>query len=255
MDTTSHAFSAENLIISKPHKSSGSMVCHMYYPTKKQKFTYTMENALIAYIKPLQQRDENFVYIKAKHANNFMCDFDDAVIEIVKKNSMDWFNTSMNADLIEDYYTTTLVYDKKHKDIIRLKCSGDDDKIKAFVNKNVNITISFDQLRFYKQKFVVECTVADIEEEVSFNFTDTEEDPLVDDDDYDDPPRPNPDDIRAMKEEFSVTLSKYISELKAQRTTIEINLAAANDVLSELEEASDVDSIIAICDKIETLNP
>lgn len=75
----------QDIIISKPRKSNNSYVCHMYYDTKKNKFTWTLKNAWILSVKPLQQRNESFVYFKCKSANNFMYDLNTYVIDVVKE--------------------------------------------------------------------------------------------------------------------------------------------------------------------------
>jgi len=226
----------------------------MYYPQKKQKFSYTFHNAVITSIKPLQQRDENFIFIKCRSANNFMYDLNNAIVDTVKKNSLEWFNNNMNLELIDDYFTSTLVYEKGHGDVIRLKCIGDDDKLKTYIDKPSDITVVFDQIRFYKQKFVLECSITDVTEEPALQFADLEDD-IVHDTEYEESPHPTPDDVKAMREEFMCTTQAYLEELEQKHEAIATKIIGAREVLKELEEAKDVDAIISICDKIEKLAP
>lgn len=248
----------DKVLIAKPHRSESSYICHIYYPnesTKRNKLKYTFDNASLLQVKPLQQRNENTIFFKCPSANDFICDLNSHIVKVVKDKSVSWFNTHMNVDLIDDYYTTTILYDKEHGDIIRLKCiDKDDDFFKSFVGKNVIINVTFEQLRFFKQKFVVECIIDSIEERTEpCLIKDTDNESEIESIEDIDVPTPSPEDIKSIKEELLNASEKYLDDLSEDHNRIQIKIAEITGIIYKLENTNNIEVISEICDIIENL--
>lgn len=244
----------DNILISKPRKSDNSYICPIYYENKNDRLIYTFKNACIINVKALQQRNESFVYIKCKHSTDFMYDLNSFIVNVVKDKSVSWFNNNMNNDLIDDYYSNTLVYDKKYGDVIRLKCIGDDDILTVNTLKKVDISVVFNQLRFYKQKFVLECEFQDI---VSVNKCDIRDDLSSEDGDdvsfEEDVPLPDFEEIKRIKEECLESTDRCLGILRTEMGILENKISRMEKLKCDLVENNEIDNIIQICDDLEKI--
>ena len=234
----------EYILVSKPRKSNGSYVCTISYKSKGDKLTLSLPNAFIIKTKPLQQRDEILLYFKSKNSINFICDLNAFIIETVKDNSRTWFNNEMNIELIDDYFTNTLFYDKKYGDIIRLKCIGDETKIEDYVGKRVNILIAFNQLRFYKQKFSIECTVESISDSCIFDDESDKEDDI---------PYPTGEDLDEIVGKSLELAEKYINLLHEEKQEMEDKISMIDEKKRALNSTFDVNEILRLCHDLESL--
>ena len=124
--------SVSDLMIAKPKKSEGSFICAI-----KQPFIIDLSASQLVHIKDTNDSAQ-FVFLKNKKLYNYMYDLNNKIIDIVKDNCTSWFNTNMNADLIDDYYTNTLVYDKTHGDLIKIKIIGDSLLSNELINNTIN---------------------------------------------------------------------------------------------------------------------
>jgi len=232
--------SLNNIIISKPKKIDNTYVCNIYYPVKKEYLELSFDNVLLLSVKPLKHRNEFTIDFKNKLYNNFICDLNDFIIQTVKEKSPVWFDNNMNTDLIADYYTNPLIYDKKHGDIIRFKCVGNEDYIKSIINKKINIKLQFNYIRFYRQKFLIECEILTIEENNKYLIADEDTES-----DYENP-EPTIDDINIIKTECLHNVTNYLTELKNKINMLET-------FQEKLLNTYDIGNIINICDELEKL--
>jgi hypothetical protein len=244
----------ENIIISKPKKSNGSYTSQISYNSKGEKLTVVMPNASLIKTKPLQQRNESMIYFKCKEAIDVICDINAYVIDNVKENSKTWFNTDMNIELIDDYFTNTLIYDKKYGDIIRLKIIGDEKLVDEFIGKTVDIEITFTQLRFYKQKFVIECVINNIKE-TCFLLEESQDDLeyLEDLKDQEDIPAPTFEDINNIINETLDLIEQSLKTLNNDKKSIQEKINIFEDKKTILRRTTDIHEIIKICHDLESL--
>lgn len=216
------------IVINKPKKSeNGTYICSI---TKhKKKLMLTLENALIVETKI--KDNQQFIYIKCKDQNDNMCDINNEVIQIVKSKCGEWFNNNMNTELIEDYFVNTLTYNKKHGDLIQLKYINNID-IKE--NKRYDLHVILQQLRFYKQKFVIECNIESIEQVDIFTN---------DDDDFfeeDEIPMPSYEEIKIIKDSL---LKQLESKLNPLQTELESIKSRVNNYISMKEAVINAESL------------
>lgn len=242
------------IIISRPKKSDTTYVCPIYYENDtRDKLSCVLDNLLLVAIKPLQQRNEFFIYVKNKKINNFIYDLSKHIVEFVKDKSSAWFNNNMNTELIDDYFTNTLVYDKEKGDIIRLKIIGDESVLEDYINKKIKLTLIFDNLRFYRQKFVLESKITDIESVTeSFDIKPIDNQEESSDDEYEEP-SPSKDDIENIRAEILKISTDYIDDLKNKCKKIEVQIAKIEKIRNELVDQKQLNLIVPLCEELESL--
>jgi hypothetical protein len=236
----------KDLIIAKPRKCESTYTCQIYDSEKPNKFVQDFRSAVVLSTKPLQNRNEFLLYLKCKKANDFICDLNAQILQVVKENSPVWFNNNMNTDLVDDYYTNTLIYDKKHGDIIKLKIVGDETAVAKFIMKKSDIAISFDNLRFYKQKFVLECSIDSIEFDSALFVNDAlDESEDEKEEEEEEEPGPNGDDISEIKKESLGKAERCIEHLKSKIEEI-------LDLQSQMKKLTHFGSIVKICQELDS---
>lgn len=214
-----------DLIIARPKRAEGSFVCDIKTP-----FKIDLSGSIFIGSKPTNDGCQ-IVFLSNKKMHNFFYDLNNRIIEIVKAHCTQWFNTSMSPDIIEDYYVNTIVYDKTYGDLIKLKIIGDDLVSPDLSNQTLNITLNACNIRFYKQKFVLETSIENYEiatERIEFS-------------DEEDIAFPSVQELEEMKKEVLTMLQIRIDELESQLEKVQDSWKIMND-------ASDPDEIVRIYD-------
>lgn len=254
-----------SMIVQKPKKNyNNSYVCCISLEKKRNPFTFVIEDAKIIRIEELNVPGESYIFIQSKKIYDYVCDINDKILNIVKENSSEWFNNNMSNDLIDDYYSSTLVYDKGYGQLLKLKIVGSEyPSLKTLDFSTIyDITVTLLQLRFYKQKFVLETTIdAYIESEtlsVKENDDDTEsEKDIIDvtNDSIEIEPDvfPDPEELEKIRGDL---LKKYEIKLEnldkkiSEKRDLEL---VKDDILKkrgELLELTDDREIIKMCEKL-----
>jgi hypothetical protein len=229
-----------NIIISKPIKHENTYICPIFYKSQPQELKLNIDKALIVSIKPLQTRNENIITLKSNLDLKFFIDLNFHILDIVKQKTKSWFKNNLSIDLVEDYFINLVGYDKKYGDVIKIKIIGDDEQLKAYLLQNVNLNFTAQNIRFYKQKFIVEFTINNVSLSKSIAaFKEVPEENL-DEINEEDEPFPSCDIILNMKDE-------YLEKIKQMRA----KLAKLTRFEKELLNTSDLKSILQICDKVK----
>lgn len=225
------------LAVARPKKSDGTFVCSIKAP-----FVIDLQGTLV------HTKDTNdgaqFAFLKCQKAPHYdyIYDLNNEIVSQVKSNCSTWFNTNMNPELIDDYYTATLIYDKTHGDLIKLKVFGEQLFPAELVGSSLNVQLSARQLRFYKQKFVLETAIESYEiadEVIEFSDEEPEE------------PYPSPMELKEMKGELLsyydgqiADLEKAKEELSARLSDLDGKAASIAQKKASIEE-SDADAVLS----------
>lgn len=221
------SLSYDKLLISKPKKSDGTFICSI-----KQPFLINLLGSQLVHIKETTDGGQ-FLFLKNKAAYNYIFDLNTSILDIVKGNCSSWFNTNMSSDLIDDYYTNTLVYDKTHGDLIKIKVIGSEVS-EEFVGSTLNLELNAEHLRFYKQKFVLETSVNKCEVACDIiEFSSDDDDDLLEEEDE---PGPSIEELEQMRDGALLELVSGIEELTKKLE--ELNMKKQN-----LENATHADII------------
>ena len=218
------------MFISKPKKSEhGTYVCTIGTSNSKTEYAVPLKTSYIVGTK------DTSIFVKC-HKNDYNAVYDlcETIVSIVKANCSAWFNTTMSAELVEDYFASPLIYDKTYGDILKLKVllAEDEDlsELKTIFKRRCKINLVLSNIRFYKQKFVLEWIIKDVI--VESEDEDRIEDHLDGDDDIDIP-------IDDVRDSYLAKLDHRIRSLKD-----------LEELRVRLERATYKD-IPKICEKIE----
>lgn len=230
-----------NLEFSKAKKKEGFYICPV-----KDSFTLRLDNVSIVSIKDTS--NTLILKCKDKEITKYMDDFNHKILEIVTKHSSSWFNTNIDNDLIEEYYISTLQYDKKRGETIRLKIKNIDDIEEAKdISEYVSIVLSLKYLKFFKQKFYPEFQVELVEAlEDSSNLELYSDDEFYGDEE--EHPVPSFDEVMIMKEECLRKLRKKCDELTEKLCEIENEYNDYFEKLAKLDNCENLTDIITLCE-------
>ena len=236
-----------DITFSKPKKIDGTFIC-----TIKKQVVLNLSGSQLIHIKEIRDQTGSYIiFLKNKNLCNYMYDLNQRIIELVKENCTTWFNTNMNPDLIDDYYTSTLIYDKTHGELIKIKIIGqEEDKLSdSFIGNNLNLELNAFQLRFYKQKFVLECKINNCETACDIiEFASDDEDGHNDynADATSDVAYPSPSELEEMKTEVFTKTESKIKSLEVQVTELQNEILKFSDIKQKMEEAREIDDIIKV---------
>lgn len=236
------------LTFGKARKKEGFYICPV-----KGEFSLCFNNVYIINIK--ESSNTLIIKCKEKETTKYLDDFNRKVLDIVIRKSASWFNTSIDADLIEEYYISTLQYDKQRGETIRLKVKNIDDieEVKEFEG-TISITLSLKYLKFFKQKFYPEFQVEVIEtldnnENILELYSDDEY--CEDDEEH---PVPSYEEIMIMKEECMKTLRDHCNNLTETLCRIEKEYNETFEKLTKLGNSENIKDIIELCELYSNSN-
>ena len=232
-----------SLVIGKAKKKEGFYVCPV-----KGSFVVCIDKASIISIKDTS----NTLVIKSKdkQITRYMDDLNNKVLDIVRNNAQSWFNTHIDDDLIEEYYISTLQYDKKRGETIRLKVKNVDEIEEAKdMGDLVSIVVTFKYIKFFKQKFYPEFQVEIVEAlEAEHNIDIIDEDEEVIFEHDDEHPLPSYDEVMSIKEECMKSLKKTCDDLANKLCEIEKLYNESFEKLTNLGNSDQLTEIIELCE-------
>jgi hypothetical protein len=238
---------------SRPRKLDGSTYTCQLSNNEKKPIKTIFTKAKIIALKGSSQ-SEYTLFMKCKESvHDMMFDLNAHIVNVVKKNYQSWFVSNMSAEFIEDYYSNTLTYHKDHGQMIKLKCIAGVDLIpKNFIHGKYDIEITFKSLRFYKQKFVLECTIDKCEE------SDNQYE-LIDDGDSveynsdEEIPEPEPEELRKIKKIYLKKVKGIKDNVEKQINELEVRKDGIYSLMASLELSEHFSEIVKICEQIENI--
>lgn len=231
---------AQPLHITKPKKrENGTYAANIYIQGTKQRYVFDAPGSVIMEIKDISEAEKYFL-IKNRKCNAIMCDLNAAVLTQVTENCEAWFRNSLNPSLIDDYFTNTVIYDRQHGDVLRLKVI-DMEEEGVPVHRPVNLKFALVAIRFYRQKFVLEWTLEAMEE--GGNGVLFQPDADEGDEDAVEVAAPTQEEIRDIQK-------NYVAELKRRLEEAE---AAASQIRELLEEVRCLgpQTFFQVCDRVD----
>lgn len=215
---------------------------------KKKPISIRLEKALIVakYGKENGEGDlSHYLVVKHKHGLKEVYDINEQVIHNVKENCATWFRNPLSNDLIEDYFTNNIIYDKKFGQVIKFKCMSDVEGLVS--NMTVNIKITLKLIRFFKQKFDIEWDIEDaevIEEKASFLLLDDASDNTSDEDE--DPCPCSSEEVDAIRNQHIKDAMERLSILRDEQENIE-------KLLKQLENVNSFVAVAKICQDLDDI--
>lgn len=217
---------------------TNSYSCQLFIPENERRrvFKYDFKQVQVV---GFASRD-TIILLKNQDLHNFMFSLNQHIINTVKNNYKTWFASQMDPELVDDYFSTTLTYDKAHGNVVKLQLRDSvSEDIKKYVGTKCKITINFNKLKFFKQKFFLECTIGSIgtnpceikEEECDVGFGSDDE-----------IPEPSIEDLENMRKTCLAKLTQTLEVLKSSVKMTELRIKSA-------KRAKNSSEIISIMDK------
>lgn len=233
--------------ILKPRKQDdGTYFAEIALDKSKNKYVLQTNSAYVRSIKQVIKKesdDEDSTYsllLKQDNVVSKIYDLNEQVVTCVKENCMNWFKAKMTDALIEEYFVNTVTYDKKGR-FLKFRCVNDISSIPE--NTIVNIQISLQGLRFYKQMFLLEWVVEEVE-----IINDTSEESLEEEEDI---PYPSEDDLKLIKDKYTQRLSGVINDLRHKIVDLEKELNTLETTQKTIAKCKTIEDATTIFESLE----
>lgn len=239
--------------ILKPKKQDdGTYFADIYATDKssgasKKKFVVHTTSAYVHSIKQVIKREseeEDSTYsllLKQDAIVNKMYDLNEHILTSVKENCIHWFKAKMTDALIEEYFVNTIVYDKKGR-FLKFRCVNDISSIPQ--NTIVNIQISLQGLRFYKQMFLLEWVV----DEVEIINDSTNEDALEEEEDV---PCPSEDDLKMLQDKYTQQINVVIDGYREKITALQAEIDIFDKAKRSIATSKTIEAATNIFETLE----
>jgi hypothetical protein len=243
----------DDLHIGKARKKDRYYVCPVTNHQLKTSFYISLKDALMINVK----ENSKTLHVKCQKMSKYFDTLNEKIINIVRKNSNSWFNTSIDDDLIEEYYISTLQYDKKKGETLRLKIKNIEDIEMSTLTEGtmVNVVLTLKYIKFYKQKFFPEFELLSIEHTSKNNnisFIEDEIDSYITEDE-EEVPNPLYDEIQNIKLECLQKLNSNYEQLETNILTMSQKSATLKNAITKLEECSNFQDIIKLCEQYQNI--
>lgn len=234
----------DTIVIGKARKNEGFYICNVT-TSDKSPFVVTIDKAQVLTIK----ETSNTVILKSKCCVRYMDDLNDKIIDIVKQNSSNWFSTSIDNELIDEYYISTLQYDKKRGETIRIKVRNIDEIMDKQISGHVTLVLVLKYLKFYKQKFFAEFNIESVE------TTELCNDVFLDDDCEDDQEYalPSYEEVQAIRMDCLQKLYSSRNKILEQMEKCQTQSQILDDAIENLEMCTDINQITELCEEYQMM--
>lgn len=234
----------DTIVIGKARKNEGFYICNVT-TSDKSPFVVTIDKAQVLTIK----ETSNTVILKSKCCVRYMDDLNDKIIDIVKQNSSNWFSTSIDNELIDEYYISTLQYDKKRGETIRIKVRNIDEIMDKQISGHVTLVLVLKYLKFYKQKFFAEFNIESVE------TTELCNDVFLDDDCEDDQEYalPSYEEVQAIRMDCLQKLYSSRNKILEQMEKCQTQSQILDDAIENLEMCTDMNQITELCEEYQMM--
>jgi hypothetical protein len=237
----------DTIVIGKARKNEGFYICHVT-TLDKSPFVVTIDQAQVLTIK----ETSNTVILKSKCSVRYMDDLNDKIIDVVKQNSSNWFSTSIDNELIDEYYISTLQYDKKRGETIRIKVRNIDEVVDKQLSGHVKFTLVLKYLKFYKQKFFAEFNIEGIE---AVELIQPCNDVFLDDDceDYQEYALPSYEEIQTIRMDCLQKLYNSRNKILEQMEKYQAQSQILDEAIENLEIQTDLNRITELCEEYQMM--
>lgn len=232
-------------IIKPKRNANGTYEGLIYKNVKKDLISLKIDNAKIMSVKVVQ--GDHYLFIKHKTIAKEVYDINSDVISNVKENCNAWFRNGLSGELIEDYFTSNIIYDKELGQVIKFKCLNDLSDLQE--NTAVNISITLKNIRFYKQKFVIEWDIDEIEVIDPVALID-----LEDADSYsDDIPVPLEEDILSLREHYLSLINDALEKVENEKADILRRESILVGFSEKVGQANDFSQLSSLCNDLDEI--
>lgn len=138
-----------SVFVKPPKKKDGYMICKI--SCNDDKLEVHLKGSLLTLTKAVHDT----YYLKCrvdKEQRNALLELEEYAVAFTQANTYDWFKNKIEKDTVEEYFQSSVVYDKKHGACIKAHVDGlKPDALDNLVGKEVDIVLRINGLKFLKQ--------------------------------------------------------------------------------------------------------
>jgi len=224
--------------ISKPKRTDDSLFGKMTY--NNQQLNIHFHNLHVLKHKKVKHLTKYYTVLFLK-VPKFVCkkmiDFDNHCIDQVQTNISGWFAKALDENVIEEYYTTSVLLNKENAYVLKLKLQGADDILECGQH---DIVVSLKGLRFYKQRFIPEWELIAAQpiENDFLNSIDSDEDNWEDEMlEQDIVPEPDAEQVQIIFEALHQKISSQANMLEQTISQLQSKLDAVTKICNKMDDA------------------
>ena len=257
IDADVQTLKLEKLTISKPRKTDDSLFGKISYDGCQ--LNLHLNNVQVIKHKKIKHMSKFYTVLQLQVSRQIckkLVEFDAHCIEQVQTNTVAWFTKTLDENVIEEYYTSSVNISKTSGFMFKLKLQGDDDILES--NK-LDIVIGLKGLRFYKQRFIpeweiVSTTVIDSD---FMNSLDSDSEACWEEDINNQNTFPEPDDeeFNQIFHQIRSKITDHVNRLSQDRDILSIKLEELDKLNAELEKCKNsISALDRISDIVENYN-
>lgn len=224
MDTDIRDLHTGSLTIQKPKKHQESLFGKIV-SGEDNNISLFFYNVRIVKHKRVSHHDGAYTVLYLKVSKDILrkiIEFDDFCKEHVRMNATRWFSKSLDENVIDEYYMSSIVMSPIDGCLVKLKLKNADELLKLM---RYDVLLGIRGLRFYKQRFVAEweiCSVKLLENDFVGSFAD-------DEDQY------SCDGVDVATEDLEAVANDLLSRIVAEMRLIENKIKPMEEKLQNLD--------------------
>lgn len=143
-----HTLDTSKFTVHDPKRDDDVYVCRIYYNGSKH------VRIKIDWARIVDIKEATLVYVAlGKEWLHTILDIEDVLLQKTKERAQEWFNARMTPDIIEDFFTSSIVVHKKHGHVLKLYCKNDSVQPSFKTKAPCSLVLKLSGLKFYKKKF------------------------------------------------------------------------------------------------------
>jgi len=243
-----------SLSIQKPKKHQDSLF-GKFVGDDENSTSYYFYNVHVIKHKRVSHHDGAYtvLYIKTpKDIIRKLVEFDDFCKDHVRMNASRWFAKSLDENVIDEYYMSSVVVSPSDGCLVKLKLRNVEELLEPM---RYDVLLSIRGLRFYKQRFVAEwelCGVKRLETDFvsSYDEGDSDEDAIFGDiEGNNGVVEVNDEDLQGISADLVSRIESKIETINQQIGPLQIELERLNEFREQLVNTR-VPKTVALLDKI-----
>ena len=225
----------DSIVITKPKKTDDSLFGKIVYNDSTLRVFFP--NAQVIKHKQIKHLSNYYTVLFVKLPKSVcaaMVEFDAQCTDIVKKNISQWFTKGLDENIIEEYYTSSVVVSKSDGYLIKLKLQGVDELLEP---NRYDVVMDLKGLRFYKQRFIPEWEMVGVKhiDGDFMNSLQSEDEETWQDDQDDDVPGPDDEEITAIISGMDERLEGLLQKVRQEHAEIIEQKQIAEENVSRIE--------------------
>jgi protein-tyrosine phosphatase len=230
----------DQISISKPKKTEDSLFGNISCDAKQ--LNVRLYNTQVIQHKKVRHLSKSYtvLFLKVSKATcKHIVELDNHCIDHVKANFASWFAKSFDENIIEDYYTSSVLLSKTNGYVFKLKLQGDDDLLEP---SKYDFVLGLKGLRFYKQRFIPEWEIVNIKpvendflNSIRSDSDDSWEEDMIETESV---PEPDAEEVRSITNALRARIQGRLDALTSEQAAVANKIEECVELLSKLNASA-----------------